>query len=677
MAVPLERKRNIGIIAHIDAGKTTTTERILYYTGAEHRLGNVDDGTTVTDWMEEERKRGITITAAAVTCPWRDCEINLIDTPGHVDFTAEVERSLRVLDGAIVVLDAVAGVQAQSETVWRQADHYRVPRLVFVNKMDRPGADFEKCLAMIRSRLGATPLAIQMPLGAGQDFVGAVDLLRMVARTYEPGTDGSRYTDGPVPPEAHDLAQLHREEMVHLLAEHSDALMEKYLEDQPIGEDDLRAAIREATLAGRLVPVLCGSALRNTGIQRLLDAVCDYLPSPLDVPPVRGVHPKTEQPIERQASEKGHFLALVFKIASDEHGDLFYLRLYAGRLTARQQVFNPRTEARERVTTLFRMYANARTAIDEAVAGDIVAVSGLRNSSTGDTLCDPRHVVVLERMSFPDTVISMAIEPKTSAERARLDSVLARLERVDPETGQTIVSGMGELHLEVLKHRMLSDFHVAANVGKPRVSYKETIAQAAEAEADYVQPMGSRPQFARVKVRLEPEPALPSVEVWLQASEDEIPRAFHAAVKDGIESSASSGVFAGYPMVGVRAKVVGGSAHATDSTEGAFAAAAARAFRLAAEQAGMVLLEPWMRFEVITPEAHLGDVLADLNARRAQIAEQQLQAGVHVIAGKVPLSEMFGYATALRSLTQGRAMFTMEPVAYLPVPDDVARKMML
>jgi len=685
MAVPLERKRNIGIIAHIDAGKTTTTERILYYTGTEHRLGNVDDGTTVTDWMEEERKRGITITAAAVTCPWRDCEINLIDTPGHVDFTAEVERSLRVLDGAIVVLDAVAGVQAQSETVWRQADHYRVPRLVFVNKMDRPGADFEKCHGMIRSRLGATPLAIQMPLGAGQDFVGAVDLLSLVARTYDPGSDGSQYTDGPVPSEAHDLAQLHREEMVHLLAEHSDALMEKYLEDQPITEDDLRAAIREATLAGRLVPVLCGSALRNTGVQRLLDAVCDYLPSPLDVPPVRGVHPKTEQPIERQASEKGHFLALLFKIASDEHGDIFYLRLYAGKLTARQQVFNPRTEARERVTTLFRMYANARTTIDEAVAGDIVAVSGLRNSSTGDTLCDPRHVVVLERMSFPDTVISMAIEPKTSAERARLDSVLARLERedptfrrrVDPETGQTIVSGMGELHLEVLKHRMLSDFHVAANVGKPRVSYRETITQAAEAEADYVQPMGSRPQFARVKVRLEPVPSVPNVEVWLQVSEEEIPRAFHAAVKDGIESSSSSGVLAGYPMVGVRAKVIGGSAHVTDSTEGALAAAAARAFRLAAEQAGLVLLEPWMRFEVITPEAHLGDVLADLNARRAQIAEQHLQGGVHVIAGKVPLSEMFGYATALRSLTQGRAMFTMEPVAYLPVPGDVARKMMI
>ena len=692
MAVPLERKRNIGIIAHIDAGKTTTTERILFYTGLEHRLGNVDEGTTVTDWMEEERKRGITITAAAVTCGWQSssgatprCEINIIDTPGHVDFTAEVERSLRVLDGAVVVLDGVAGVQAQSETVWRQADRYRVPRIVLVNKMDRPGADFEKCLDMLRERLGAVPLAVQMPLGAGADFAGVVDLLRMVARYYDPDSQGARFDERAVPPEAAEMAQLHRDELIHTLAEHHDGVMEKYLEDQPIEAGELRRAIREATVAGRVVPVLCGSALRNIGIQALLDAICDYLPSPLDLPPVTGTHPKTGQAIERQASEKGHLLAILFKIASDEHGDIFYLRVYAGRLSGRQHIFNPRTEARERVTQVLRMYANAREPLAEAVAGDIVAVTGLRDSATGDTLCDPRHPVVLEAMRFPETVISMAIEPKTSAERSRLDLVLARLERedptfrrhVDPETGQTIVSGMGELHLEVIKHRMLSEFHVAANVGRPRVSYKETLLRAVESEGEYVPPPGGRPQFARVRLRIEPVRGSTKLDVQMLASDLEVPRPFRAAVQEGIEAAASGGVLAGYPVVGINVQVIGGAAHPTDSTEGAFAAAAARAFELACEQAGMTLLEPWMRFEVMTPEAHLGDVLADLTGRRAQIDEQAIRSGVHVLAGRVPLSEMFGYATALRSLSQGRATYTMEPVAYLPVPEAVARSLTL
>ncbi|HUT34847.1 MAG TPA: elongation factor G [Planctomycetota bacterium] len=690
MAVPLERKRNIGIIAHIDAGKTTTTERILFYSGLEHRLGNVDDGTTVTDWMEEERKRGITITDAAVTCPWRPstgsgqaCEINIIDTPGHVDFTVEVERAMRVLDGAVVVLDAVAGVQAQSETVWRQADRYRVPRLVFVNKMDRPGADFDKCVDMVHERLGATPVAIQIPLGVGQDLAGVVDLIGMQARHYDVASQGAVFEDGPIPADTLEMAQLHRDEMLRVLAEHSDAIMEKYLEDEPIGDEDLRAAVRKATIAGHIVPVLCGAAFRNIGVQRLLDAVCDFLPSPLDVPPVRGTHPKSGQFIERHASEKGHFLSLLFKIASDAHGDLSYLRVYAGRLTLRQQVLNPRTGDRERITHLFRMYASQRAPIEEAVAGDLVAVAGLKASSTGDTLCDPRHPIVLEAMSFPETVVAMAIEPKTSAERSRLDSVLARLGRedptfqrhVDPETGQTIVSGMGELHLEVLKHRMLSDFHVAANVGRPRVSYKETIVRAAEHEAEYVPPLGGHPQFARVRLRLEPVPGSAQLPVQFLVGEDAIPRAFRSAVAEGIEGAASGGVLAGYPVVGVAARVVGGAFHPTDSTEGAFAAAAARAFREGAEKAGMTLLEPWMRFEVMTPEAHLGDVLADLNARRAQISEQAIRSGVHVLCGQVPLSEMFGYATALRSLSQGRATFTMEPVAYLPVPEQVARAM--
>jgi len=685
MAVPLGNKRNIGIIAHIDAGKTTTTERILYYSGREHRMGDVDAGTTVTDWMEEERARGITITAAAVTCPWRDFEINIIDTPGHVDFTAEVERSLRVLDGAVVVFDGVAGVQAQSETVWRQADRYRVPRLVYINKMDRVGADFDKCIDMVRERLGAIPLVIQMPVGQGQELRGVIDLIPQTARTYDQASLGVEFSDGPIPEDCREMAELRREDMIHTLAEHNDLVMERYLDDQAISEAELLKAVREATIAGRLFPVLCGSSLRNIGVQRVLDAVCDFLPSPLDVPPVKGVHPKTEEAIERKASEKGHFLGLVFKVSSDEHGEIYYVRVYSGRLAPGEQLLNPRTGERERITHLFRMYSHERVPIKEALGGDIVAVTGLKSCATGDTLCEPRHPVILERMAFPDTVISMAIEPRTSADRGRLGDVLARMERedptfrrhVDPETGQTIISGMGELHLEVIKHRMLSEFHVDANVGKPRVSYKETIVSAADHEATYVQPAGGKPQFGRVALHLAPVRGSRAVEVVLSVSEDEIPRQFLPAVKDGIEGAASSGVLAGYPVVGVRAAVTGGAFDPSESSEGAFAAAAARAFREGAEKAGMTLLEPWMRFEVMVPEAHLGDVLSDLNSRRAGIDEQSIRSGVHVLAGKVPLSEMFGYATALRSLSQGRATFTMEPLEYLPVPEQVAKALIL
>ncbi len=685
MAVPLEKKRNIGIIAHIDAGKTTTTERILYYSGREHRMGDVDAGTTVTDWMEEERARGITITAAAVTCPWRDFEINIIDTPGHVDFTAEVERSLRVLDGAVVVFDGVAGVQAQSETVWRQADRYRVPRLVYINKMDRVGADFDKCIDMIRGRLGAVPLVIQLPVGQGQELSGVIDLIPRTARTYDQGSLGVEFADGPIPDDHRDMAELHREDLIHTLAEHNDRVMEKYVEDQPVSEEDLLAAIREATIACRVFPVLCGSSLRNIGVQRVLDAVCGFLPSPLDVPPVRGVHPKTEEAIERKAGEKGHFFGLVFKVASDEHGEIYYVRVYSGRLAPGEQLVNPRTGERERITHLFRMYSHERVPIKEAVAGDIVAVTGLKSCATGDTICEPRHPIVLERMAFPDTVISMAIEPRTSADRGRLTDVLARMEREDPtfrrrvdlETGQTIISGMGELHLEVIKHRMLSDFHVDANVGRPRVSYKETILSAVDCEATYVQPAGGKPQFGRVALHLEPLRGSRGVEVAFRVSDDEIPKVFLPAVKDGVEGAASSGVRAGDPGVGVRATVTGGKSDAAESTEGAFAAAAARAFREGAEKAGMALLEPWMRFEVMVPEAHLGDVLSDLNSRRAAIDEQSIRSGVHVLAGKVPLSEMFGYATSLRSLSQGRATFTMEPLEYLPVPEQVAKGLIL
>ncbi len=684
MAVALDHKRNIGIIAHIDAGKTTTTERALFYTGLEHRLGNVDDGNTVTDWMAEERERGITITSAAVTVTWRGHEINIIDTPGHVDFTAEVERSLRVLDGAVVILDAVAGVQAQSETVWRQADRYRVPRVVYVNKMDKLGADFDKAVASLAERLGAVPVAIQMPLGAGGDFRGVIDLVTMTARFHDQGTQGATYTDADIPPDAREMAELRRDELVSTLAEHSDLIMEKYLDEQPIARDDLLAGLREATLAGSIVPALCGSSLRNIGVQAVVDAVCDLLPSPLDVPPVRGLHPKTEEPIERQTSEKGHSLALAFKIASDVHGDLFYLRIYAGRLTPREHLLNPRTGARERITHLLRMYADDRKQIKEAVAGDIVAVTGLKDTATGDTLCHPKHPIVLERMAFPDTVIAMAIEPRTGADRGRLEQVLDRLEiedptfhrRVHPETGQTIISGMGELHLEVLKHRMLRDFHVDANVGKPRVSYKETLTAPVHCEAEYVQPAGGEPQYAHVRLHLEPIHATAGIDVVLGPGSQDIPRQFHAAVREGIEAAGSAGILAGYPVVGVRATVTGGTHRPGESSEGAFAAAAARACREGAEKAGMTLLEPWMRFEVMSPEAHLGDVLADLYARRAEITERAIRSGVHLLIGRVPLSTMFGYATALRSLSQGRATFTMEPLEYLPEPEHVVADML-
>ena len=684
MAVALDKKRNIGIIAHIDAGKTTTTERILYYTGLEHRLGNVDDGNTVTDWMDEERERGITITAAAVTVAWRDCEINIIDTPGHVDFTAEVERALRVLDGAVVVLDAVAGVQAQSETVWRQADRYHIPRVVFINKMDKPGADFDNAMHTLVDRLDAAPLAIQMPIGAGDELEGVIDLVTMTARRYDQGTQGARFTDGDIPDAHREMAELRRDEMIHVLAESSDLVMEKYLEEQPLTDDDLRAGIREATLAGSLVPILCGTALRNIGVQAVCDAVCDYLPSPLDVPPIQGVHPRSGQVVERKTSAKGHALALLFKIAADVHGDLFYLRIYAGTLKVREQLSNPRTGARERVTHVYRMYADDRIQLSEAVAGDIVAVTGLKDSATGDSLCDPKHPLVLEGMTFAQSVISMAIEPRSSADRGKLEQALTRLEledptfhrRVNPETGQTIISGMGELHLDHLKRKILSEYHVDANVGRPRVSYKETLRAAIECEAEYVTPAGGDPQYGHVKLRLEPIAATRGIEVEFGPGSEVIPREFRPAVSEGIEGTASAGILAGYPVVGIKATVVGGTVRLGESTEGAFAAAAARACREGAEEAGMILLEPWMRFEVTTPDAYLGDILSDLYGRRAEIAKRAIRSAGHVLIGKVPLSSMFGYATPLRSLSQGRAEFSMEPLEYLPVPEDVAKELL-
>ncbi|NQT88000.1 elongation factor G, partial [bacterium] len=684
MPVSLDKKRNIGIIAHIDAGKTTTTERILYYSGLEHRLGNVDQGNTVTDWMEEERERGITICAAAVTCPWLGHEINIIDTPGHVDFTAEVERSLRVLDGAVVLLDSVAGVQAQSETVWRQADKYGTPRMVHVNKMDKVGADFDKVVDMIRDRLGARPVPVQIPVGAGADFRGVVDLIRMQARIPDPDALGATYTDGPIPDDVRDMADIHREELIHTLADLDDAIAEKYLDEQPLTEDDLLAAVRAATIAGKIVPVLCGSSLHNIGVQRLLDHVIDFLPSPLDTPPIRGINPKTGEPLERKVSEKRSVFGLVFKIASDTHGDLFYLRLYAGRLRVRDQLLNVRTGERERINHLYRMYSNEREAIQEAVAGDIVTVTGLRKSATGDTLADPKHPVSLEPLTFPDTVISMAIEPRSTADRGKLTQAIERLEiedptfhrHIDPETGQTIISGMGELHLEVLKHRLLSEFNVDANVGKPRVYYKETLLGPADCEGHYVQPAGGKPQQAHITLRVEPIKGSSAIEVLFEVDELSVPRVFRDGIREGIEGAASAGVLAGYPVVGIRVTVTGGTTHPTETTEGAFSAAANRAFHNGADAAGMALLEPWMRFEVMVPDEHLGGVLHDLNSRRAQIHEQSMRSGSYVLGGDVPLSEMFGYATALRSASQGRATYSMEPHEYLPVPKAVAKAML-
>ncbi len=734
MPEPLANTRNVGIIAHIDAGKTTSTERLLYFAQIEHRLGSVDDGTTVTDWMDEERRRGITITAADVTIPWNGFRINLIDTPGHVDFTAEVERSLRVLDGAVVIFDAVAGVQAQSETVWRQADRYRVPRIAYINKMDRVGADLDRALDSIRTRLGANAVPIQMPLGAGADFRAVIDLVTMTCRFHDEESLGAKYTDQPIPPEAADMAELRRDELLHVLADFDDALMEKYLDDQPISPDEIRSALRKATLApaaaeggedraptAGVVPVLCGASLRNIGVQALGDAICAYLPSPLDIPPVAGTHPKSGEPLTRKPDPKAHAAALVFKIATDQHGDLFFLRVYSGTLKTGTNYTNPRTGDRERIIHLYRMYANAREAIKAAAAGDIVAVAGLKNCATGDTLCDPKHPIVLGPMAFPDTVISMAIEPKTSDARDRLNDVLARLERedptfhhrVDPDTGQTIISGMGELHLEVLKHRMLSDFNVDANVGRPRVTYKETLRGPIDHQADYHPPADPHTRAA-VTLHLEPIAAKRSDEkdsrplFQVEFADDAkaaLPAPVRLGITEALTAAASGGVASGYPMVGVRATVTAaeviGSTPGADGAEGAgpaswgalLEAAATRALRDGAEAAGITLLEPWMKLEITTPDAFLGDILGDLAPRRAAIERSEPlssaaagdgaptagapTAGAHLIAGRVPLSSMFGYATALRSLSQGRATFTMEPLEYLPVPDDLAQKFLL
>ena len=673
----LEKIRNIGIIAHIDAGKTTTTERILFYTGRTHRLGSVDEGTATTDWMPQERERGITITAAAITAYWRDHQINIIDTPGHIDFTAEVQRSLRVLDGGVVVFDAVAGVEPQSETVWRQADRYRVPRVCFVNKMDRTGADFNRTVAMIRERLGAMPVPIQLPIGVEGSFRGAVDLLTMQAVTY---TDelGAHRQYGPIPDELVEAAQAAREAMIEQIVETDDALLHKYLEGEEISADELRAALRRATIAGRITPVLCGSALRNKGVQPLLDAIVDYLPSPVDIPPIRGTNPLTGEEETRPADENAPLATLVFKIVSDPYvGRLAYFRVYSGKIEAGQGVLNATKGKRERIGRVLRMHADRREEINEVYAGDIAATLGLKDSFTGDTLADPAYPIVLESITFPEPVISVAIEPKTAADQDKLADALRRLAeedptfrvRVDENTGQTLISGMGELHLEVLVDRMMREFRVAANVGRPRVAYRETITRKVRQQGRFVRQTGGHGQYGDVTLEIEPLSPGEGFVFEDRTVGGVIPKEFIPAVERGVREAMESGVLAGYPLVDIGVAVVDGSYHEVDSSEMAFKVAASMALREGTLRAGPVLLEPIMKVEVVVPEEFLGDVLGNLNARRAEIQSVEPRGNAQAIRAIVPLAEMFGYATDLRSMTQGRGTFTMEFSHYARVSE--------
>ena len=679
---PLERTRNIGIIAHIDAGKTTTTERMLFYTGRTYRLGNVDDGTTVTDWMEQERERGITITSAAITCYWREHQINLIDTPGHIDFTAEVQRSLRVLDGGVVVFDAVAGVEPQSETVWRQADLYHVPRICFVNKMDRVGADFWRTITMIEERLGTRPMAIQIPIGMEGTFQGAVDLITQEAWVHVDET-GVTPEQIPVPPELVDLVAEKRELLIETIAETDEALTVKYLEGEEITCQELQYALRQATLDNRLVPVLCGSALRNKGVQKVLDAVVDYLPSPVEVPPITGLDADTGIEVTCRADLEEPFAALVFKIASDPYiGRLAYLRVYSGCLTSGSRVLNTTKGRTERAGRLVRMHANDRQEIEGVFAGDISAVVGFKNTFTGETVCDPKRPVILESISFPRPVISVAIEPRTQADQSRMADALRRLSeedptfrvRVDEETGQTLISGMGELHLEVLIDRMLREFRVGANVGKPQVAFRETITRKARAEGRFVHQTGGRGQYGHVWLEVEPTDTGEGFVFENRIIRGAIPNEFFPAVQQGVEEALEEGLVAGYPLVDVKVTLVDGSYHDVDSSPLAYRIAGSMAFRDAVRQAMPVLLEPIMDLEVVVPEDFIGEVLGNLNSCRAQIVGIQARFGnIQTINAYIPLAEMFGYATQLRSMTQGRGTFSMEFGHYSQVPQERAK----
>jgi elongation factor G len=682
---PLSRLRNIGIIAHIDAGKTTTTERILFYTGKTHRMGNVDEGTTVTDWMAQERERGITITAAAVTCFWRDYQINIVDTPGHIDFTAEVQRSLRVMDGGVVIFDAVNGVEPQSETVWRQATSYGVPRICFVNKMDRLGADFDHTIQMIRERLMAAPVAVQLPIGREDDFQGMVDLLQMRAICWADSL-GEHVELGQIPAHLKERCELARATLVEQIAETDDTLTVKYLEGEEISSDELRAALRQATVHNKLVPVLCGSSLRNKGVQPLLDAVVDYLPSPLDVPAIVGTNPYTHKEETRRADETEPFSALVFKIVGDAYvGRLAYFRVYSGKVIAGAAVLNATSARKERVGRVIRMYADHREDIEDIGVGDIGATLGLKNSFTGDTLCAPSAPLILETIQFPEPVINVAIEPKTMADQDKMSDALKRLSeedptfrvRVDENSGQTIISGMGELHLEVLVDRMMREFHVQANVGRPRVAYRETITQPVRAEGKFIRQSGGHGQYGHVVLLLEPLEKGGGFEFRDETRGGVIPKEFISAVEAGVREALDSGVLAGYPLIDLRASLVDGSWHEVDSSDIAFKVAGSIALKEGVEKASPVLLEPVMRVEIVMPEEYAGDVLGNLSARRALIEGMNPRpGGVQAIDAHVPLSEMFGYATDLRSMSQGRGTFTMEFNHYAQVPPAITDKLL-
>ncbi len=681
---PLARTRNIGIMAHIDAGKTTTTERVLYYTGRNYKMGEVHEGAATMDWMVQEQERGITITSAATTCRWRECWINIIDTPGHVDFTVEVERSLRVLDGAVAVFDAVAGVEPQTETVWRQANKYGVPRICFVNKMDRIGADFNRTVEMIADRLDARPVVIQLPIGAEGGFKGCVDLLAQRSLIWEEGM-GETWTEGDVPAEmAGDTAKAHHE-LIDVLSNFDDVVMEKFVSDEEITPDDLRRAVRRATLSGDVVPILCGSAFRNKGVQPLLDAVVDYLPSPLDVPAAAGSLRGSEEELVRRSDDSEPFSALAFKIMSDPYvGKLTYLRVYSGTLEKGAGVLNSTKGRKERIGRILQMHANHREDKDVIFSGDIVAVVGLKTTTTGDTLCDPAHPILLEALDFPEPVVHVAVEPKTKADQDKLSRALTSLSEEDPtfrvhgdpETGQTVISGMGELHLEVLVDRMLREFNVDANVGRPQVAYRETIRKAArKVEGRYVRQTGGRGQYGHVVVDLEPTGPGGGYEFVDKITGGTVPKEYISSVDAGIQEALASGVLAGYPMVDVRATLVDGSYHDVDSSEMAFKIAGSMALKEAARRGSPVLLEPIMSVEVVAAEEYLGDVIGDLSSRRGRVEGMEQRGTSQVVQAQVPLADMFGYATDLRSRTQGRATYTMQFNSYQEVPEALGKEL--
>ncbi|MBW1646283.1 MAG: elongation factor G [Deltaproteobacteria bacterium] len=681
--IPLERTRNIGIMAHIDAGKTTTTERILYYTGISHKIGEVHEGTATMDWMEQEQERGITITSAATTCFWRDHRINIIDTPGHVDFTIEVERSLRVLDGAIAVFCAVGGVEPQSETVWRQADKYRVPRIAFINKMDRVGADFRRGVAMMRERLGARPLPLQLPIGAEDQFAGVIDLLAEKAIYYDPSSLGMNYEIREIPADLQAAVAEAREELFEALADLDDDFADRYLEGETLAEAEIKQLIRRLTLEIQLTPVLCGSAFKNKGVQPLLDAIIDYLPSPLDVASMTGKDPVSGREVSRRAADDEPFAALVFKIFTDPFvGQLAFIRVYSGILSTGMSVLNATKSRKERIGRLLKMHANKREEVKEVYAGDIAAVIGLKHSTTGDTLCDDRRPVILEAIEFPEPVISIAIEPKSKADQDRLGMALSKLAAEDPsfkvhtdeETGQTIISGMGELHLEIIVDRLRREFNVDANVGRPQVAYRETITESVRAEGRFVRQSGGRGQYGHVWLRLEPLPAGEGFVFEDRIVGGVVPREYIPAVKTGVEEAMRNGVLAGYPVVDVKVILEDGSYHDVDSSEMAFKIAGSLGFKEGCRRAKPIILEPVMDVEVVVPDEYLGDVMGDLNSRRSRILGVENRGNAQVISANVPLAEMFGYSTDLRSRSQGRATYTMQFCRYEPVPKALAEE---